>query len=185
MNLKTLALTIMVCFTGQESRGQTFSLQRQSDSLSLLVLQSESCRDVWRLPYPTYAFATGDVNGDGVTDALVGVVKATRFDPRIARRLFVFQQIHDYVRPLWLGSRLAGELQEFRLEGQHVVTLEQSRDSLWFVGLYHWDSFGFTMTGRRIQDVSREQADSVFRQRPTVTTSEAPHTSPTPLISNR
>ena len=152
----------MVCLTAMQAEGQTFTLQHKNDTLSLLVLESSGGRDVWRLPYATYAFTTGDVNGDGVTDALVGVVKPTRFDPRMARRLFVFQQTHGRVRPLWLGSRLGGDLFNFRLEESHVVTLEQEADSTWFVGVYAWDSFGFVMTERRVRHASRETATQLF-----------------------
>ena len=41
-----------------------FTLTRQHDSLYYL--------NEWRLPYPVYRFATGDVDGDGSVDALVG-----------------------------------------------------------------------------------------------------------------
>lgn len=154
----------MVCLTAMQAEGQTFTLQHKSDSLSLLVLESSENRDVWKLPYPTFAFATGDVNGDGVTDALVGVVKPTRFDPRMARRLFVFQQIHDYVRPLWLGSRLAGELFDFAFGDGQLTTLEQETDRSWFVGTYRWDHFGFVMTNCPLRHATRHEAEEKFEQ---------------------
>ena len=152
----------MVCLTVMQAEGQTFTLQHKSDSLSLLVLESRENRDVWKLPYPTFAFATGDVNGDGVTDALVGVVKPTRFDPRMARRLFVFQQIHDYVRPLWLGSRLAGELFDFTFWDGRLITLEQETDRSWFVGAYRWDHFGIVMTDCHLRHATRNAAEEKF-----------------------
>ena len=136
----------MVCLVGLNAQGQTFTLRHVSDSLSLLVLESGGERDVFRLPYPVFAFTTGDVNGDGSVDALVGVIKTTRFDRRLARRLFVFQNRGHRVRPLWLGSRLGGELADFTFKDGHVITLEQERDSTWFIGVYRWDHFGFTMT---------------------------------------
>ena len=147
-------------------------LQHLTDSLFLLVLESPPLhgesqkgaggRDIWRLPYPTYAFATGDVNGDGKTDALVGVIKRTRFDAQPARRLFVFQQTHGRIRPLWLGSRLTGQLQDFRFEDGQVITLEQDADSLWFVGCYNWDHFGFVQTSTRIHKASHAAAAREF-----------------------
>ncbi len=147
-------------------------LRQLNDSLSHLILETPSpngerqrgtVSDVWRLPYPTFAFATGDVDGDGIVDALVGVVKPTRYDPRMGRRLFVFRNVNGRVRPLWLGSRLVGELRDFRVEGQRVVTLEQHPDSTWFVGHYRWDSFGFVMTDSRITHASYDAATQVFR----------------------
>ena len=47
-----------------------FTLRKEHDSLYWL--------NDWRLPYPVYQFQTGDVDGDGSIDAMVGVVKGTR-----------------------------------------------------------------------------------------------------------
>ena len=105
-------LIVAECFN--MAQAQTFGLDVKSDSLALLTLTDGASTDTWRLPYPTYAFATADVDGDGLVDALVGVIKPTRFDPRNAPRLFVFRNVHGRIRPLWLGSRLCGELHNFR-----------------------------------------------------------------------
>ena len=84
---------------------QGFKLKKEHDSLYWL--------NDWRLPYPVYQFQTGDVDGDGRADAMVGVVKSTRFYPEKARRLFIFKQVISTAahskgqvkaRPLWLGS---------------------------------------------------------------------------------
>ena len=56
---------------------QAFTLKKEHDSLYWL--------NDWRLPYPVYQFQTGDVDGDGREDAMVGVIKATRFYPEKAR----------------------------------------------------------------------------------------------------
>ena len=48
---------------------QGFKLRKEHDSLYWL--------NDWRLPYPVYQFQTGDVDGDGRADAMVGVVKST------------------------------------------------------------------------------------------------------------
>lgn len=155
---------MMVCLAGLSARGQTFALQRQADSLSLLTLQSREGHDVWRLPYPTYAFATGDVDGDGRCDALVGVVKPTRYDRRMARRLFVFHETHGRVRPLWLGSRLSAELYDFTFADGRVITLEQERDSSWFVAAYQWDHFGFVLTDYLQRDAERAKVMTFFEE---------------------
>ena len=62
---------------------QSFDLKKQHDSLYYL--------NGWRLPYPVYQYQTGDVDGDGRTDAIVGVIKSTRFYPEKARRIFIFK----------------------------------------------------------------------------------------------
>ena len=72
-----LIIGLMMAFT--TVRAQTFSTEQEHDSLSWLVLKTDSTIDRWQLPYPVYQFQTGDVDGDGTIDAMVGVIKATRF----------------------------------------------------------------------------------------------------------
>ena len=47
---------------------QRFSLETKGDSLSYLVLTTDSTTDRHRLPFPVYRFCTGDVDGDGETN---------------------------------------------------------------------------------------------------------------------
>ena len=64
---------------GTLAHAQTFSLQVENDSLAYLILRTDSTTDRWRLAFPVYQMCTGDVDDDGQQDALVGVVKSTRF----------------------------------------------------------------------------------------------------------
>ena len=47
----------------------------------------------WALNYEVFRIDTGDVNNDKSTDILVGVIKPTRFDPVIRKRLFIFKMV--------------------------------------------------------------------------------------------
>ena len=76
------------------------------------------------LNYPVYRFCTGDVDGDGSIDALVGVIKKTRFHQEEGRRIFIFKQVDGKVRPMWLGSRLGAELVDFRFVDGCIRALE-------------------------------------------------------------
>lgn len=145
---------------GQEGRG--FRLEQLNDTLSVLMLTTDSTSDGWRLPYPVYRFATGDVDGDGREDALVGVVKSTRYYPEVARRIFIFKNYHGLVRSLWLGSRLGGILQDFCFAGGRVRSLELTADSLYVVAEYRWQQFGLGFERFLCRNTGRDEALAVY-----------------------
>ena len=106
---------VMLCLLPFAGRAQAFELQQENDSLYWLTAMGGNKADGWRLTYPVYQFQTGDVDGDGSEDAMVGVIKGTRFYPQKARRLFIFKQVDGHssngeackkVRPMWMGTEL-------------------------------------------------------------------------------
>lgn len=141
---------------------QTFTLEQRHDSLSVLTLTTDSTCNHWPLPYPVYRMATGDVDGDGREDALVGVVKATRFHPEKGRRLFIFKNYHGLIRPLWLGSELGGTLCDFRFTDGRVRSLEATVSGLYVVAEYCWSGFGLAFNRYLAKGVSQEAAVSIF-----------------------
>ena len=192
--IKTLAISLtMLCLLPIAGRAQTFELRQESDSLYFL--------NGWRLPYPVYQFQTGDVDGDGSEDAMVGVVKGTRFYPQKARRLFIFKQIDGHssngepckkVRPMWMGSKLGGILEDFRFiapsdsanttdtadttDTAHpsdsatgdrrgrIRALESTTDSLYVVSDYVWSGFGMKFDRFIIKGVDKLTAIKTFSQ---------------------
>lgn len=135
---------------------QSFELQKEHDSLYYV--------NGWRLPYPVYQFQTGDVDGDGQTDAMVGVIKGTRYYPEKARRIFIFKQVNGKARPLWLGSKLGGILEDFRYTNGKIRALEKTTDGQYVVSDYHWDGFGMAFDHYIIKGVTRETAIKRFRE---------------------
>ena len=140
-----LVLTLAFAFCRHDKKNiQPFSLQKSHDSL--YYLQIDSTLEQWELPYPVFQFQQGDVNGDGHVDALVGVIKTTRFDSLEAKRLFIFKNYKGYVRPLWLGSRMGKPLVDFMYlqtsEGPRIRTIEKDRNGENLVAEYKWRSFG-------------------------------------------
>ena len=158
MPLRTLRYAITLCLTvlSLTVRAQAFELRCEHDSLYWL--------NDWRLPYPVYQFQTGDVDGNGSEDAMVGVIKSTRFYPEKARRLFIFKQVNGKVRPLWLGSKLGGILEDFRFVDGKIRALESTADSLYVVSDYRWGGFGMTFERFIIKGVNRETAIRTFSQ---------------------
>ena len=131
-----------------------FTLRKVHDSLYWL--------NDWKLPYPVYQFQTGDVNGDGSEDAMVGVIKSTRFYPEKARRLFIFKQVNGKPRALWMGSKLGGILEDFRFVDGKIRALESTTDSLFVVSDYKWDKFGMAFDHFIIKGVDQETAIKTF-----------------------
>ena len=140
------------------SMAQTMELRRVHDSLFLL--------NGWRLPYPVYQFQTGDVDGDGRLEAMVGVVKSTRFYPERGRRLFIFKAVgrEQKARPLWLGSRLGGTLQDFRYRDGRIRSLETTDDGRWVVADYRWSGFGMAFERFVVKGTDKETANKYFNQ---------------------
>ena len=143
---------------------QTFSIETVNDSLNYLTLKTDSTTDKWPLPYPVYRLDTADVNGDGRTEALVGVIKSTRFYPQKGRRLFVFKNYKNRVRAMWMGSKLGGILQDFRFVDGVVRSLETTTKGQYVVAEYHWQGFGFGFVRFLVVKVGREEALKAFNQ---------------------
>lgn len=133
-----MASMTVSCATADDSGG--FSLKQCSDSLYILQLGESQ----WRLPFPVYRFCTGDVDGNGITDAIVGVIKATRHDPVPRRRVFIFKNYHGLIRPLWLGSQLGQPVIDFSFmpDKRWLKVLERAHDGGTFTAYYRWRAFG-------------------------------------------
>jgi len=135
---------------------QDYELRKEHDSLYWL--------NDWRLPYPVYQFQMGDVDGNGSQDAMVGVIKNTRFHREIGRRLFIFKQVNGHVRPLWLGSKLGGILQDFRYVDGRIRSMETTTDSLYVVAEYRWSGFGMAFDRFLVKGTDKETAIKYFKQ---------------------
>ena len=89
-----LLLFIFLIGKAMAQQPLTFELERVNDSLSWLCLypkvqvnteqkghknkrKARKAIAKWKLPYPVYQLATGDINGDGKDEAIVGVIKPT------------------------------------------------------------------------------------------------------------
>lgn len=148
----------------EKADSAVFSLRQVNDTLHVLELSSKQHVSKWPLPYPVYQFQTGDVDGDGKTDAMVGVIKSTRYFPEKGRRLFIFKNFEGHVRALWLGSRLGGILQDFRFVDGLIRSLETTADNRYVVTEYQWEHFGMGFRRFLAKNVSREEALQVFNQ---------------------
>lgn len=139
-----------------------YSIQQQNDTLFTLTLTTDSTTDKWQIPYPVYRFCTGDVDGDGSEDALVGVVKTTRYFPEEGHRIFIFKNYHGLIRPLWMGSKLGGILDDFRFIDGKIRSLERTTDGQYVVAEYRWAHFGMGFERFLVKNATKQTALDIF-----------------------
>lgn len=136
-----------------ESAGEAIRVSiRSEEKINYLqCFVNDSLTDSWPLQYPVFKLTKGDVNNDGNEDVLVGVIKATRRDSVVRKRLFIYQVRNRSIIPLWLGSSLSHPLEDFTIKQIDSVTVVRSVESepsgQYLVAEYEW--FGFGLSFRR------------------------------------
>lgn len=138
-----VAIVLIAIFCVHSAHAQQFDIKQKGDNLWVLMLSDGqgTVTSTWQLPYPVYRFATADIDGDGSTDAVVGVFKASRYFTVSSRRVFIFKNFGGRVRPLWLGSRLGGDLVDFAVVGSTIRAIEVAEHG-YVVSNYTWKGFG-------------------------------------------
>lgn len=113
--------------------------------------------------YKPYRFDTADVDQDGSTDIIVGLIKPTHFDPIESKRLFILQIKDNHIIPMWLGSKVCQELVDFKTSSNgHIVTLEQTTKGNFAIGDYFWQSFGLALDNYQYNEISLSDAKQIF-----------------------
>jgi hypothetical protein len=100
----------------------------------------------WPLNYPVFRLDVGDIDNDNSPNIMVGVIKRTRFDTVLRKRLFIFKLVNGYIRPAWLGSRVSQPLIDFKFYSIHkqnvIRTIELERSGKFLIAEYCWNHFG-------------------------------------------
>lgn len=129
----------------------------------LLKSQSGEITDQTIFRYVPYRFDTADVNRDGNTEIIVGLIKATRFDPSERKRLFILRIDENQIRPLWLGSKVCQELIDFKsLSNGYLQTLERTKNGKFSIGKYYWQTFGLTLEKYTHNEITFTNANEIF-----------------------
>jgi hypothetical protein len=116
--------------------------------------------------YVPYTLDTADVNHDGKTEILVGLIKPTEFDPIEKKRLFILRIDDGQLRPLWLGSRVCQELINFKTAKNGIVeTLEKKKDGHYALGQYTWQGFGLTLKKYTHHELPLDKALQIFEDK--------------------
>lgn len=144
-------------------------LEQSSDTIySLNLYLNDSLYSEWELKYPVYNIDFGDIDNDGSPDILVGVIKTTRFDPSLNKRLFIFKVTKDYyIRPKWLGSRMGQPLESFKLteaNDQTIIrSIEKEKDGTYLVADYKWRGFGLEFIEYVERNISLNKAETLLK----------------------
>lgn len=164
-------ILLAVLFCGCNHSGQTnVVLQKQTNSQYTLVATTGNYTNQWKLPYPVYRFITADINNDGNTDILVGLIKTTRFDTIPRKRLFIYKLVDGCIRPMWLGSRVGQPLIDFsvsQFNGYNVIrTAEYEHNGNCLVAEYKYQKFGIKFIRYIERNISPEKARLLLNNKP-------------------
>jgi ribosomal protein L21E len=166
MSIKRFYLILLVFLEAlvscKENDNPKFSLIREHRSLYFVQIKTDSSFNQWKLPYPTFQFKTGDIDGDGSKDILVGVIKKTRFDSTLNKRLFIFKNYKGLVRPLWLGSRLGHPLIDFNYlvvdNEPRIRSMEKEKSGNYLIAEYRWRKFGLEFIHYKKRELTYKNA---------------------------
>ena len=121
---------------------QTYALERVNDSLTYLTLTTGRYTDRVAIHKPVFRLETGDVDGDGREEAIVGIIGRTRHDPRHLKRLHIYKNVGGRVRPMWMGSQLGGILEDFWFADGQIHTLQSTTNGRYVEMTHRWRKFG-------------------------------------------
>ncbi|GAA0191778.1 hypothetical protein GCM10009122_54370 [Fulvivirga kasyanovii] len=139
------------------------ALRKRNDYNELISIYNDSVASTWPLRYPVFAFQHGDINNDGTEDLAVGVIKRTRYDTLVRKRLFLFQLRNKSIIPLWLGSSLSHPLVEFGIikneQGETLIrAIEKEPGGQYLIAEYEWYGFGLSLKKYIRRKISLEEA---------------------------
>lgn len=126
--METVALTCKTFQDGHPMHGEIVVLVEDGPSLRPSLRPAFRARNLnpWKV-------LLADVDGEAGIEVVVGVYKKSRFDPVMARRLFVYNWNGRRLLPKWLGSRLSRRFVDFAVDDvdrdghNELVALEEGR----------------------------------------------------------
>jgi hypothetical protein len=152
----------LFCLLGNrgEERARTIAVYQDRRGWQRIFLDEDRGFAPW-------ALAVTEIDGDSLPEIAVAVYKKTRYDPRLANRLFIYDFTPDHrLSPAWLGSRLGLDFDAFAFAPapdriDRLLTVEHAGTERLVLRQYHWNGFGFSqdLDRVRIQDPDDYEQD--------------------------
>jgi hypothetical protein len=163
-----IVLLGLISCSKSSNRNTQISLISENDTLHFVQIKTDSSIAKWELPYPVFQFQIGDIDNNGSDDILVGVIKKTRFDSTLSKRIFIFKNYNGLIRPLWLGSRLGQPLVDFTFvkveEEARIRSLEIERSGTYLVAEYKWQKFGLEFIRYLNREIDYKEALALLNE---------------------
>jgi hypothetical protein len=114
--------------------------------------QKDSMNEIYKADFARikpWKVQTADVDGDGKMEVSLGVYKTATFDPKPAKRPFIYNWNPHGLTPKWLGSRLSRPFEDYIFADinndrkDELISVELTHDNKKVVNSYSWKGFGF------------------------------------------
>ena len=152
------------CMMAGDAVAQTFSLLQKNDSLHLLMLDTDSTHCEWNIKYPVYRFCTGDFDGDGIDEAMVGVIKPTRFIHETDKRLFIYKNHNGNIKRMWMGSKVGGQIIDFYCVDGFLICMSRMADNKCVIAKWKPARFGIDFMGYIAENIEEDTAINLFNE---------------------
>ncbi|MEQ1934524.1 MAG: hypothetical protein ABL962_11725 [Fimbriimonadaceae bacterium] len=124
-------------------QGHSFSLSLNPLNARAVSLQGQGKTwDFAPKSLGAWKVLSGDIDGNGKPDILVGVNKKTHNIKHRHKTMFVYEFDGKEVKPKWLASTLGRELVDFAAGTKRVYTVERLLKGGYAVAEYKWRGFG-------------------------------------------
>ena len=154
----------LFCMMAGNAVAQTFSLLQKNDSLHVLILDTDSTHSELILRYPVYRFCTGDLDGDGIEEVMVGVIKPTRFIHETDKRLFIYKNHKGRIKRMWMGSKVGGQIIDFCCVDGFLICMSKMEDNKCIIAKWKPARFGIEFLGYIAENIDEQTALELFNQ---------------------
>lgn len=139
------------------------------DTNKLMVLKSTNNQIIDRrlIENEIFQLKAADINNDSTCDILLGVIKKTRFDMTMNKRLFIYTIDENKIIQLWLGSKLSQPLIDYNpIKKEDIViirTIEQEKNNNYLIANYKWDKFGLKFINYSVRNINLKNAYKLLK----------------------